>query len=190
MGYGQRKGLARLLVLAALALWWVFFAPVQIGGSTLYSATVGTSMEPLFHKGDLAIVRRSSSYKVGDIVLYESPVLHRAVLHRILVIQNGHYYFKGDNNDFVDPGYATSNELLGKLWLHIPKAGRVLSWLGKPSHTAVLAGVAVAFLLLAGAPRGPRRRKGRGRPRRGRQRRQRLAGRRRAIRSRRRVMTR
>ncbi len=82
-------------------------APEQLGGSTLYTATVGDSMEPLFHKGDLAVFRRASSYRVGDIVLYQSPVLHRPVLHRILVIQDGHYYFKGDNNDFVDPGYAT-----------------------------------------------------------------------------------
>src|SRR5580698_1105363 len=101
MGNTWRKRLVRLLILAALAAGAVFFAPVQLGGSTLYSATVGNSMEPLFHKGDLAIVRRASSYKVGDIVLYESQVLHRPVLHRILVIQDDHYYFKGDNNDFV-----------------------------------------------------------------------------------------
>ena len=115
----QRRRLAGILVLGVFALVWVFFAPVQFGGSTLYSATKGDSMEPLFHAGDLAIVRRSASYRVGDIVLYESAVLHRPVLHRIIVIQNGHYFFKGDHNHFVDPGYATSRELLGKLWIHV-----------------------------------------------------------------------
>lgn len=150
-----------MLVLAALTLFWVYFAPVQLGGSTLYSATVGNSMEPMFHKGDLAIVRRSGTYRVGDIVLYESPVLHRPVLHRIIVIQNGHYYFKGDHNDFVDPGYATGGDLLGKLWIHVPKAGHVLSWFGAPMHTALLAGIAVSFLLLGGTGRkaGRRRRR-------------------------------
>ena len=163
------RGVCQVLVLAGLVLGWVFFAPVQLGGSTMYSATVGTSMQPLFYKGDLAIVRRASSYKVGDIVLYESEILHRPVLHRILVIQDDHYYFKGDNNKFVDPGYATSNHLLGKLWFHIPKAGKVLSWFGAPTHTALLAGIASAFVLLGGRRRstGRRGRKRRGRKRRG-----------------------
>jgi signal peptidase I len=158
MGNSHWKRLAALLAMAAFALGAVFFAPVQLGGSTLYSATVGTSMEPRFHKGDLALLRRDSSYRVGDVVLYESPVLHRPVLHRIIVIQNDHYFFKGDNNDFVDPGYATSNDLRGKLWLHVPKAGRVLDWFGAPTHTALLAGIAAAFLLFGGGAGTVRRR--------------------------------
>jgi len=162
------RGLAGHVVLAALVLTWVFFAPPQLGGSTLFSATVGNSMEPMFHKGDLAVVRRASSYQVGDVVLYESPVLHRPVLHRILVIQNGHYFFKGDNNDFVDPGYAVRGDLLGKLWFKAGHAGRVLNWFGVPTHAAVLAGIAASFLLLGGrAKKGRRRRRGRGRTRRG-----------------------
>ena len=59
---------------------------------------------------------RPGPTSVGDIALYESPVLHRPVLHRIIVIQGPRYYFKGDNNDFVDPGYVTRDEILGKLW--------------------------------------------------------------------------
>jgi signal peptidase I len=136
----------------------VWLAPPQLGGSTIYSATVGTSMEPLFHKGDLALVRPASSYGVGDIVLYESPILHRPVLHRILVIQGARYYFKGDNNDFVDPGYATRDELLGKLWHHLPKVGIGLSFIGKPAHAGALAGLAV-FALLLGGPKAPSRRR-------------------------------
>ena len=98
-------------------------------------------MEPLFHKGDLAITKPVSSYRVGDVVLYESPVFNRPVLHRILVIQHGHYFFKGDNNDFVDPGYVTRDRLRGKLWLHVPNAGVALSWFGKPAHSAAIAGL-------------------------------------------------
>jgi signal peptidase I len=157
----QRRGLAGVLLLASLVLFWVYFAPVQLGGSTYYSATVGTSMEPLFHAGDMAIVRRSSAYRVGDIVLYESAILHRPVLHRIIVVQNGHYFFKGDNNDFVDPGYATSSELLGKLWFHLPKVGRILSWFGAPAHTALLGGLAAVFLLMGGPRKKTRRRRNR-----------------------------
>jgi len=146
--------LAAGMVVAVL----VWLAPPQLGGSTIYSATVGTSMEPVFHQGDLALVRPASSYGVGDIVLYESPILHRPVLHRILVIQDGLYYFKGDHNDFVDPGYVTRNELLGKLWIHLPKVGVGLSFIGKPLHAGALAGLA-AFALMLGGPKVSSRRR-------------------------------
>jgi len=167
----RRGRLAPLGILLVLTAGWFFFAPPQLGGSTLYSATVGTSMEPLFHAGDLAVVRRAHSYRVGQTVLYESPVFHRAVLHRILVIQHGRYYFKGDNNDFVDAGYATRGDLLGTLWFRVPKAGRILSWAGKPGHSALVAAVGTLLVLLVGrelAPLGLRRRRRRGTARPGR----------------------
>jgi hypothetical protein len=117
-------------------------------------------MEPLFYKGDLAIVRPAADYRVHDIVLYESPVLHRPVLHRIIAVENGRYFFKGDHNDFIDPGYATRADLLGRLSLRIPKAGTALLFVGAPSHAGALAG-AMALLLLAGGARRTRRRRAR-----------------------------
>ena len=158
----QRRRVPAAFVLAGLAALLWFFAPAQLGGAASYTATVGTSMEPLFHKGDLAITKPASSYRVGDVVLYESPVFNRPVLHRILVIQHGHYFFKGDNNDFVDPGYVTRDRLRGKLWLHVPNAGVVLSWFGKPAHSAAIAGLAALLLVLGGAKSAAgRRRRGR-----------------------------
>src|SRR6188474_561050 len=114
---------AGLVLAGLLAALWLFFAPPQLGGSTSFTATVGNSMEPMFHKGDLAVTRKSSSFKVGDVALYESPVFHRPVLHRIIVVQGGRYYFKGDNNEFVDPGYVSRADLLGTLWFRVPRAG-------------------------------------------------------------------
>ncbi|HEX5449540.1 MAG TPA: signal peptidase I [Gaiellaceae bacterium] len=142
-----------------LAAVWLFFAPPQLLGSTTYTATDGNSMEPMFHKGDLAMTRPASSYHVGEVVLYISPTLHRPVLHRIIAIQNGHYFFKGDNNSFVDPGYATRSELSGRLWLHLGGGGKVLSWMGKPSHAAVIAALATMLLALTGAGTARRRRR-------------------------------
>lgn len=148
-----------LLGLAAVAAAWLFLAPAQVGGSTIYSITEGNSMQPLLHKNDLALLRSQSSYNVGDVVLYNSPVLHRPVLHRILVIQGGHYFFKGDNNDFVDPGYATRAELVGKLWVRAPGVGLVVGWLGKPLHAALFAAAIVMLVLLGGAAPATRRRR-------------------------------
>lgn len=153
------------LVIGTFAAVWLFFAPPQLLGSTTYTSTEGNSMEPMFHKGDLALTRPASSYRVGEVVLYMSPTLHRAVLHRIIAIQDGHYFFKGDHNDFVDPGYATRGDLMGKLWTHVGGGGRIMSWIGRPSHSAALAALATLLLALTGA--GTTRRRRRRRSRRG-----------------------
>ena len=161
-GAQGRRIAVGLAFLAALVAMFVFFAPSQLGGSTTYSITAGISMEPMLHKGDLVLVRAQPTYKVKDVVLYQSPVLHRPVLHRILVIQHGHYFFKGDNNNFVDPGYATRSELTGKLWLRAPALGGVLGWVGTPSHAGIVAALTVVFLLLSGTGVTKRRRRRRG----------------------------
>ena len=155
--------MAAIIVAAAVLFGvWTFFAPTKLGGTTTYSITDGISMHPLLYKGDFAVIRAQSSYHVGEVVLYESQVLHKPVLHRIILIQNGNYFFKGDNNDFVDPGYATRSELIGALWFHIPHVGAVFGWFGVPAHASVLAGIAAMAVVLTGAKtskRGRRRRR-------------------------------
>jgi signal peptidase I len=164
-----RAKIAAVIAAAAVLFGvWTFFAPTKLGGTTTYSVTDGISMNPLLYKGDFAVIRAQSSYHVGEVVLYESQVLHKPVLHRIILIQNGNYFFKGDNNDFVDPGYATRSELIGELWFHVPHAGAVLGWFGVPAHASLLAGFAAMAVVLTGAKTskgGRRRRRGRSPPR-------------------------
>ncbi|MCU1489468.1 MAG: signal peptidase endoplasmic reticulum-type [Acidimicrobiaceae bacterium] len=164
-GARGRRALTGALAIVASVIFWVLFAPVQLGGSITYSVTAGISMQPLLYKNDLALVRTESSYRVGEVVLYNSPVLHKPVLHRIVLIQNGNYFFKGDNNDFVDPGYATRAELVGKLWVHVPQAGAVIGWLGKPAHSAILAGLGAFILVLVSGKPARKRKRRRHRPR-------------------------
>src|SRR5579884_3848440 len=109
------------MLLALVAVGWYFFAPVNIGGSTRYVVTSGVSMEPRFHTGDLAIVRPAETYRVGEIAAYRSTLLNTIVLHRIVAVHGNRYVFKGDNNNFLDPITPTRSELLGTLWLHIPR---------------------------------------------------------------------
>src|SRR5579862_5129445 len=97
-----RKLIAGALGLIVLGCVWFYFAPAGIGGSTTYVVTDGISMEPRFHTGDLVLVRSQSSYLVGEIVAYNSKMLHTIVLHRIVGRSGSRYLFKGDNNNFVD----------------------------------------------------------------------------------------
>ena len=157
MRNGFRGAMATLATIVAVVVVWIGIAPSGLGGSCTYSVTSGISMEPMIHKNDLALVRAQGNYHVGDVVLYDNQLLREPVLHRIVLIQDGDYYFRGDNNDFVDPGYATRSEIVGKLWVHVAGAGAVVGWLGAPVHAALLAGAAAAVIVLAGARR-PRRR--------------------------------
>ncbi len=111
------------LLFALLAVLWIMFAPVQFGGRTSYVIVNGISMEPKFHKGDLALVRTSGSYNVGDIVVYRHPTIG-PVIHRIIGRDGDRFIFKGDNNSFVDPYHPTQAELIGKFWFHIPAIGK------------------------------------------------------------------
>jgi signal peptidase I len=153
-----RSLLVSAFVLALAGVGWFFLAPTQIGGSTRYVITHGISMEPLIHTGDLVLVRPANDYHVGEVVAYHSTLLNTVVLHRIIAIHDGHYTFKGDNNDFIDPTHPTRALLLGRMWLHIPHGGTVLDWVHKPWVAAALTG-GVAMLLLFGGDQQRRRRR-------------------------------
>ncbi|MCW2679572.1 MAG: putative rane protein [Frankiales bacterium] len=124
-----------LLVVAAVALW-----PQRWGGTMTYVLTSGTSMEPMFQAGDLAVLRTAPEYRVGDVVAYRSDVIKQTVMHRVLTEKDGIYTFQGDNNDFVDPDRVRDEQLLGKLALRVPGVGRVVSWLFKPVNVLVVVG--------------------------------------------------
>ena len=119
-------------------------------------------MLPLLHTGNLAVVHTRESYGVGDAVLYNSPVLHRPVLHRVLAVHDGQYSLRGDNNDFTDPGTVPASAIIGKLWFHLPRVGGWVGWLTKPFHAALVAVGAVLILLLGGQAKRGRRARRRG----------------------------
>ena len=159
----KRRGLTRVfagaLGLLLLAAGWLFFGPTQLGGSTSYAVIVGTSMEPMLHRGDLAVIREESTYRTGDVVLYEASELGSNVLHRIVRVQDGRFVLKGDNNDFLDSERPTEEQIVGRLWLSAPQVGRVTDWLHTPSHAALLVGLATLLALGGGAGIGAARRR-------------------------------
>jgi signal peptidase I len=155
-----RSRLITAACVVVVVFGWIYLAPTQIGGSASYVVTGGISMEPRFHTGDLAIVRPTAEYRVGDIVAYHSTLLHVVVLHRIIRLAGGHYTFKGDNNNFVDPVQPVRSQLVGKLWLHLPRGGVFLHWLHTPAIAAlVVAAFGLFSLLGAGEVQRRRRRR-------------------------------
>ena len=124
--------LLALLAAGIVAVAYLTLAPPSIGGRTVTSFTYGVSMEPKLHKGDLVFVRTTSSYRVGQVALYENRDLQRRVLHRIVKADGDRFVLKGDNNNAVDAFEPGKAELVGTLWFTI---GGVGNWgRGSPSR--------------------------------------------------------
>ena len=93
-----------------------------------YSIVASPSMEPSIMTGDI-IVYKNISYSnvnIGDIIVFYFPQDDINVVHRVHDIIDGKIVTKGDNNDFIDPGFVLEENLLGKVSLSIPfkSAGR------------------------------------------------------------------
>ena len=145
--------------IVALAAAWFVLAPRALGGRLSYVVVArGTSMEPSFHAGDLALVRPAEAYSPGQVVAYRSRELGTTVLHRIVELDGNRYIVKGDNNDYLDPEHPRHEDILGALWVRVPVVGSIMSWMREPANAAMLAGAAVFLgIAFAGARRRARR---------------------------------
>lgn len=160
-----RAPLLSAISLVAVVLAWVVFAPQPLGGQASYVILNGNSMEPGMRRGDLAIVREQRTYRVGDVVTYRHPQIG-PIIHRIIGFEEGRYILQGDNNDFIDGHEPTKEEVIGELWIHVPKVG---AWMTRFSSPWYLTGLLIfAFLGLGGAAaanaRGPQHHGRAGRP--------------------------
>ena len=127
--------------IALLAVIWVALAPIQAGGQATYVIVAGQSMEPNFQYGDLVIVHKETSYQVGDVVAYQNADIDRYVIHRIIDKKRGRFILKGDNNSWSDDYEPGQQEILGKLWIHLPKFGTYMQKLREPVYMALFAGL-------------------------------------------------
>jgi signal peptidase len=163
MNRQRRKGLVvGIAGCVLLAGTWVLLAPPQGGGRTRYVDTIGISMRPGIHAGDLVFVRQQRRYQVGHVVAYHSRVLNTTVLHRIVGRDGDTFITKGDSNPFVDADRPRPGDILGEEWLLVPGVGNILGWFRHPGrHAGLLAGLLVLAVgggLTAAAARRRRRR--------------------------------
>jgi signal peptidase I len=146
-----RKGAAALVALAIVAAWWAFLRPSSVGGPLTLVTVTGTSMQPRFQTGDLAVMRDAETYHRGDVVAFRAEVVPGErgafVIHRVVGggAASG-YVLQGDNNDWRDPWHPTAQEVTGRLWFSVPGGGTVVRWLSRPVHAAALMAAVVAGL--------------------------------------------
>jgi hypothetical protein len=94
-----------------------------------------------------------AKYQVGDAVVYRNQGMGgKNVFHRIIEINIDRYVLQGDNNSWIDSYQPTNGEVIGKLWIHIPRGGLVLGKVRTPLGMALSAGVLGLLLVTSFFP--------------------------------------
>jgi signal peptidase I len=153
----SRKMLANLLVLVALAFWFVTLAPTAIHGPAAYIEVSGHSMDGTYKTGDLILTHTRDTYHVGDIITFRANSAGAQVIHRIIG-GNGStgYTTQGDNNPDPDPWHPTDDDVVGQAWHRFEGKAWILHLPRQPWFAGVTAGLLT--LLVLGWDARPRRR--------------------------------
>ncbi|MPZ48039.1 MAG: signal peptidase I [Dehalococcoidia bacterium] len=143
-----------ILACIIFAILWLFMLrPQFLGGPASYITVRGSSMEPALSSGDLAVLRAKSTYGLGDTIGFRIPQgevgAGLVVIHRVVGGPgDAGYITRGDNRAEIDMWQPRHEDVLGEVWIHVPKGGRVLEAMRKPPVLAGLAGVLAAVMVL------------------------------------------
>lgn len=88
-------------------------------------AVFSESMVPTYLKGDMIVIQGTQDVKVGDIVVYDSPLYKYPIIHRIVEVSDAGVKTKGDNNRIADPWTTPLSKVRGKAVFRIPFLGWV-----------------------------------------------------------------
>ena len=122
-----------LLALVILAMVFFFLAPHLLGMNffTIY----GGSMMPTIPIGSVVAVKsvEASTIKVGDIITFRTGTeADKVVTHRVIEVSNdsGALSFRttGDSNANPDGNAVLAENVVGKVWFHVPFLGYLSSF--------------------------------------------------------------
>ncbi len=119
-----RRGMVGAAASITVAAAAVLLVAGLLAGYRFFVVMTG-SMEPGLMPGDIVVSYPSNNYSVGDTIVY----VYRGsvVVHRIESIEgDGTIYTRGDANDDIDPWFITREDIVGRVVLRVPWAGRPL----------------------------------------------------------------
>jgi len=146
------KEIAYIVLMALLLLVLVDFGlSMAFGVRYPLAVVMSGSMKPTLEPGDLILVQKAdpAGLKVGDIVVFRVPWSDIPIVHRVIAIDDGRIFTKGDNNLYPDPGYRSPEDIYGRVIeisnhpFRIPLIGYVLAF------TQTVYGKAILIVLLA-----------------------------------------
>ena len=73
----------------------------------------------------MIVIQGTQDVKVGDIVVYDSPLYKYPIIHRIIEVSDVGVKTKGDNNRIADPWVTPLDKVRGKAVFRIPFLGWV-----------------------------------------------------------------
>ena len=129
------KGINIILsvVLVFIAVGVAYVAFPQFGNKALIVRS--GSMQPTIDVGSIVVARPldNAVYKKGDIIAFRSEKNSKTIItHRVTDVEMGpsgiSYKTKGDANEETDGWSVSEKNVLGKVGLTIPYAGRVLTF--------------------------------------------------------------
>lgn len=146
------KSMQWMLVAMVAALAFLFW-PQSLGGRVAYVRVDGHSMDPTFHMGDLAIVRKQSSYRIGDPVAYKIPKgefgAGAMVIHRLIGGDGVHgFTTKGDNRTIDDEWHPRTADVVGKVDYDLPAMGSKVAAMTRPVYVGGLVATLTVIVML------------------------------------------
>ncbi|WP_231185157.1 signal peptidase I [Haladaptatus sp. DYF46] len=136
----------------ALVLTTVVVFPQMVGASGSYVVLSG-SMSPTIHAGDVVISRtvETADIEAGDVIVFHDGVVPSdRTTHRVVnvVHRDDGVFFetKGDANEDPDPNPVPADDVIGRVWFHVPYIGHLI--LFARSRMGLLSLVIVPCLLL------------------------------------------
>ena len=142
-------GLTLSLCFVLYFLLW----PTSLGGDVSYVMVRGMSMEPTLHPGELAVMRTQDGYTPGDVVAYRVPEdefgAGAVIIHRIVGgnAEDG-FVVQGDNKEGPDRWIPKPENIVGKMWFHLPGGADWFAKLDEPLGRGAVIGGLGMFLLL------------------------------------------
>ena len=162
----MRRWVSLSLAVATVWLLWTAW-PQSLGGRVAYVRVDGWSMNPTLRNGDLVLVKRQTSYRLGDAVAYRIPRgefgAGALVVHR-LVGGDGTTGFvtRGDNRNINDSWHPRTQDVVGRVRFDLPGAGDRFAQASQPVWIGALVALTTVFVMVLPArsnpgPRGRRR---------------------------------
>lgn len=127
-------GILKWLIIATLTVVVIYllssnFSPFE--GYRTYLVQSG-SMEPSIMTGDVIVVQSQSNYVLNDVVTFRESA-ERVVTHRIVEVEKDNremkYSTKGDANRSGDENTIDDSQIIGKVFLVIPKFGYFIAFI-------------------------------------------------------------
>ena len=145
------------LLLVAVILTAVPLTVPRLLGYEIYNVVSG-SMAPAIPVGSVILVSPAAPEQVreGDVIAFRSG--GAVIAHRVVrsAAADGEFVTKGDANETEDFNTVPYADLLGKVVIHVPVLGELMSLYASPGgkiYALGVAGCGLLFNLLAGAIR-------------------------------------